>query len=101
MKGGMSRMPAVVEERFRRLVLLANLYILMFAGVVFAEMSAQTTLPVVNLNHSHLSHVDSIGFTSVSKLTDPPRTAISPPDAAPTTPAPARKTPSIPDSRTA
>jgi hypothetical protein len=40
MKCGMFGMPAVVKERFRRLVFLANLYILMFAGMVFAEMSA-------------------------------------------------------------
>jgi hypothetical protein len=39
MKRGMSGMPAVVKERFRRLVFLA-MYILMFAGMVFAEMSA-------------------------------------------------------------
>lgn len=54
MKRGMFRMAAVIQHRFGRFMLFADLHIFVLASVVFAEMGAQSTLPFVNLYHSHL-----------------------------------------------
>ena len=51
---GMLRMPAIVKQRFRRHVFLTNLHILVLAGMVLAEVSAQSALSFLNWSHMHL-----------------------------------------------
>jgi hypothetical protein len=54
MERGMSRMPAIVEEILRRLMLLPDLQKFPVRLVRFTEVATKPALPVVNLCHQNL-----------------------------------------------
>jgi hypothetical protein len=51
MQRGMLRMPAILEKRFRRFPLGADLHQAGRGGVDFTEMRTETALTIMNLEH--------------------------------------------------